>query len=310
MDSIFGVESPAYVGVRAALSIVTVGLLGALSLRLIVMRRYVGPDAAALRRAVDAKLPTLVDAFGIAAVAATFARLAAQHAAVFGSEVAPSATTLSALLFRAGWGRAWWIALASAVAITWIAPRLRESAAAWAAASAAIITFALTQPLAGHPAAAVRPFVAVLTQLVHIIGAGAWIGGLAMLTAVAIPAARTVADPTDGDARIAGLVRAFSPTALVAAALLGLTGVIAARSNLGGVAELWRSDYGRILLLKLALLSAVAATGAYNWRRVLPSLGSPSSSAALRRSSLVELATATAVLIVTAVLVATPMPGE
>jgi copper transport protein len=202
------------------------------------------------------------------------------------------------------------MALATAATITWIAPRLRERAAAWAAATVAIVAFAATQPLAGHPAAAERPLVAVLAQLVHIVGAGAWLGGLAMLTAVAIPAARSVADAADSEARIAGLVRAFSPTALAAAALLGLTGVLAAWTNLGGVAQLWQSGYGRTLLLKLALLSVVAGTGAYNWRRVLPALGSPSASAALRRSSLIELAAATAVLIVTAVLVATPMPGE
>ncbi|HRQ79382.1 MAG TPA: hypothetical protein PLY94_12380, partial [Gemmatimonadaceae bacterium] len=157
MDSVFGVESTVYVAIRAALSLATIGLLGALSLRLIVMPRYAGPDATLLRRAVDAKLPAVVDAFGIAAVVTTFARLAAQHAAVFGSDVGPTAPTLSALLFRADWGRAWWLALASAFVITWIAPRLRESATAWAAAAAAIITFALTQPLAGHPAAAERP---------------------------------------------------------------------------------------------------------------------------------------------------------
>jgi putative copper export protein len=146
----------------------------------------------------------------------------------------------------------------------------------------------------------------------HIIGAGGWIGSLAALTLIAIPTARLLSDgASDGvDARIAGLVRAFSPTALGFSALLGLSGLLLAWGNLGGLPELWTSIYGRTLLLKLSTLAVVVATGAYNWRRVLPALGQPAASTRLRRSSLVELLAAFVVLVITAALVATPMPGE
>ena len=172
------------------------------------------------------------------------------------------------------------------------------------------------------------PRLAVAMQLLHLVGAGGWVGSLALLTFVAIPAARDLerdvsrdqrrepgreASHTatgDPDARIAGLIRAFSPTALAFSALLGITGLFTAWGNLGGFAPLWQSEYGRTLLIKLGFLSITAATGAYNWRRVLPALGEPISSARLRRSSLVELTAALLVLIATAVLVATPMPGE
>lgn len=56
--------------------------------------------------------------------------------------------------------------------------------------------------------------------------------------------------------------------------------------------------------------SAAVVTDAYNWRRVLPALGQPIATSRLLRSSLVELGAALLVLTVTAVLVATPMPGE
>lgn len=312
-ESVFGVESPAYVAIRATLSICSVLLLGALALRFVVLRRYAGPDADAVRDAVEARLPRWIDTLGLLALLATLARLGAQHVAVFGSDIAPSGDSLSTLLFRARWGRTWWLGLISALMVTWIAPRLRGRAgAAWATLAAAVLLLTAAQPWAGHPAAAAQPALAIATQVLHVIGAGGWLGSLALLTLVAIPAAgRIDTGPAgDADARIAGLVRAFSPTALVCAALLGLTGLVTAWGNLGGIAALWQSDYGRTLLLKLALLALVAGTGAYNWRRVLPSLGQPSASAALRRSSLIELGAGLLVLVVTAALVATPMPGE
>jgi putative copper export protein len=317
VESVFGVESPAYVAIRATLSLCSIGLLGALALRFVVLPRYTGPDATTLRAAINQRLPRWIDTLGVVAVMATAARLAAQHAAVFGTNTDASGETLATLLFRAGWARTWWIALVSAIAVTWLAPRLRHrSTAAWVAVTSAIVVFAASQPWSGHPAAAARPLAAIATQLVHVIGAGGWVGSLALLTFVAIPAAQRLGDDgavdgdVDVDARIAGLVRAFSPTALTFAALLGLSGLITASSNLGGIAPLWQSAYGRTLSIKLSLLAIVAGTGAYNWRRVLPELGRPSATAALRRSSLVELGAALLVLVITAVLVATPMPDE
>ena len=321
MGSEFGVESPTFVAIRGVLSLCTIGLLGALSLRWVVLARYAGPNAGPLRAAVDARLPRWIDVFGVVAVSATLARLVAQHAAVFGTEESVSRDSLATLLFRSDWGRTWWMALVAAVVVTWVAPRLRRTRViGWLVAAVAILALAASQPLSGHPAAAETPNLAVATQVLHLIGAGGWVGSLALLTLLAIPAARalpvdaTSAAPGDApdnpDARVAGLVRAFSPTALAFAALLGVTGLVTAWDHLGGFAPLWQSTYGRTLLIKLGFLSVAVATGAYNWRRVLPVLGEPHASARLRRSSLIELTAAVLVIAVTAVLVASPMPGE
>lgn len=321
VDTVFGVESPAFVAVRAILSVSTVGLLGALALRWAVLARYAGPDAMRLCAAVNERLPRWIDAFGLVAVAATFARLVAQHAAVFGTDQSMTRDSIATLLFRSGWGRSWWLAVAAAVVVTWVAPRLRRSTTiAWFVAAVAILALAASQPLSGHPAAASVPWIALATQSLHLVAAGGWVGSLALLTFVAIPTAQHLdrdADHADEreaggdpDARVAALVRAFSPTALAFAALLGSSGLITAWDNLGGFAPLWQSAYGRTLMIKFGFLSVTVATGAYNWRRVLPSLGEASASARLRRSSLVELAAAVLVLVATGVLVATPMPGE
>ena len=61
-----------------------------------------------------------------------------------------------------------------------------------------------------------------------------------------------------------------------------------------------------MLLLKLAVLSVVAATGAYNWLRVKPTLGDARGATRVRRSASIELTVGLLVLLVTAILVATP----
>lgn len=309
----FGVESPAFVAIRGILSVCSIGLLGALALHWFVLARYAGPDAEQVRAAVNARLPRWIARIGFVAVAATLARLLAQHAAVFGTEEAFSVDSLATLLFRSNWGRSWWLAILSATVVSGVATQLRRvRTSAWVVASAAILLFALSQPLSGHPAAAEMPSLAVATQWLHLVGAGGWVGSLAMLTLLAIPTTRHTEgySSANPDARVAGLVRAFSPTALAFAAILGITGLFTAWDNLGGFAPLWESVYGRTLMIKLGLLSVAVATGAYNWRRVLPVLGEAQSTERLRRSSLIELAAALMVVAVTAVLVATPMPGE
>jgi putative copper export protein len=65
-----------------------------------------------------------------------------------------------------------------------------------------------------------------------------------------------------------------------------------------------------VLLLKLAVLSPVAATGAYNWLRVRPALGGDAGAARIRRSATAELAVGALVLLATAALVATPTAME
>ena len=175
-------------------------------------------------------------------------------------------------------------------------------------AAAAALAVALASALSGH-AAAVEGLgpLPVLADALHILSAGAWLGSLFVVLFAGIRAAGTAGE---GRARgVAGLVNAFSPVALASAAVLAATGVFAAAMQLERVAALWQSGYGRTLLVKLALLSVVFATGAYNWKRVQPALGQEAAVGRLRRSAGVELAVGVVVLLVTAVLVATAPPG-
>ena len=76
----------------------------------------------------------------------------------------------------------------------------------------------------------------------------------------------------DGDCGplAASMVNAFSPLALLSVAVLLVTGAFAAWEQLGSLAALFTSRYGRTLLVKLGAVAAVAASGALNWRVLRP----------------------------------------
>ncbi|MHB1068352.1 MAG: copper resistance D family protein [Gemmatimonadaceae bacterium] len=311
VDTMFGVESPAYVVIRAILSIALVGLLGVLSLHLMVLpraRRGALSGTTVPVDAVERALLPYTRALLWTILAATLARLAAQHAAFFGADEPWSWSTLRALLVDSPWGRGWWLALA-AIAVGFLgASRIRRARSlGWTALTVAAVVMAASMAMSGHAAVSTM---ATINHALHVIGAGGWIGTLAALMLIAIPAVLR-AGGGHRDGQIAAMIRAFSTSALGFAGILTVSGTIAAWRNVDTVAGLFNSPYGRVLLVKLALLWVAAGTGAYNWKRVLPSLGSnPSTTARLRVSAAVELAAALAVLVVTAVLVATPMPGD
>jgi putative copper export protein len=143
----------------------------------------------------------------------------------------------------------------------------------------------------------------------HVLGAGGWLGTLLALVLVGLPAALRAAEGARGTAA-AALVEAFSPVALACAGVLAASGLAAAWWHVGRVGALWTSAYGRILLLKLAMLVVIAGMGAYNWRRVRPTLGDERSVHRVRASSSVELLIGAVVLAITAVLVAIPTPMD
>jgi len=107
---------------------------------------------------------------------------------------------------------------------------------------------------------------------------------------------------------VADLVNAFSPLALVSAAVLAAFGVITAWQHLHTLAALWTTPYGVTLVIKLLMVGIVLALGAWNWRRQRPLLGSESGAVKLRRTATSELIAAGVVLAITAILVSLPSP--
>jgi putative copper export protein len=196
-------------------------------------------------------------------------------------------------------------AIAGALAIlAWIPFRGRPFLG-WRLTTVAAIALAATYPLTGHPRSVpVGALFGVLTQSLHVIGAGIWLGTLGVLTLVAWSG-----DEAGRGSRVQRVIAGFSPVALTGAGLLALSGTITGVQTVGSFGAILGSDYGRTLAIKLLLLGGVAAVGAYNWKVVQPKLATGSGEGLLRRSALAELGVGFLLLAVTALLVTLPAPG-
>lgn len=249
-------------------------------------------------------------ALGAAAlsVATLLVRLWLQAAALGGD--AWSGERLDLLLTRTGWGLAWVLQAIATLAFVlglFIARAPYGRGAGWMGAAAGAVLLSAVPALSGHAASVTRlAGVAILSDTVHVLGAGVWMGTLLAVLAVGIPAALTAPEGPGG--AVLAMVRRFSPMALAGSAAVAVTGVVNAVFQLAAPWQLWGSGYGRILLLKLVLLAGVGALGWYNWKRVLPALGDETGAQRLRRSARAELGLGAAVLLITAILVALPTP--
>ena len=150
-----------------------------------------------------------------------------------------------------------------------------------------------------------------LVNPVHRFAGALWIGTLFVMVRVGLQPVLRSAISEERRAKLAKvMVDAFSPLALGGFAVLGIMGVITAWTNLKKLDALWTTPYGAALIVKLVIVAGVVVLGAINWKKQKPKLGTLEGAQILRRSAELELWLATAVLIVTAVLVSLPGPGE
>jgi putative copper export protein/methionine-rich copper-binding protein CopC len=304
----FDAGSPAYVAIRWLQYTGLLIAIGTIAFQLLVLR-FQG------RAAPD---PSLVPLMRVRAASigywasilialSTVLRLYAQSFAMYGGAEALSGGLIGPMLMSTVWGWGWMLQAAAAViAIAGFHFARRARAGGWALAVIGVLVLAATPALSGHAAAATRlTALAIVADTLHVIGAGGWLGSLLVVLVAGIPIALRSPHVHRG-ANVASLVNAYSPTALLFAGVMVFTGVFAAWLHVGFTPALWESGYGRTLLLKVGVFSLVAVAGLYNWRRVRPGLGDQHGGDRIRRSATVELAVGAVVLVVTAVLVATP----
>jgi putative copper export protein len=198
------------------------------------------------------------------------------------------------LLFRTTWGGIWVrAAVGSLLAVVAFGIARKGRPVGWWLATPIVLALGAFPGLTGHAAAAESlRSLALFLDSVHVWSAGAWLGGLAVVL--------HLERRTDS---LSSLVPAFSPVAIGGVGALVLTGVVASWSHLYGFEALWATGYGRLLSIKLLLVSAVLVLGAKNFRVLTPLLGTPAGDRAMRRSATTELLIAQFVLLVTAVLV-------
>jgi copper transport protein len=124
----------------------------------------------------------------------------------------------------------------------------------------------------------------VAADILHVGAAAVWIGGLLAL-AIGLPRAARRLSAEQRVRFTAVLVPRLSAIALGSVAVIAVTGLIRALSELSAVSQLWSSGYGRALVVKTCLLALLVSLGWINRSRLVPRLRLE----ALRRNVAVEL---------------------
>jgi copper transport protein len=162
-----------------------------------------------------------------------------------------------------------------------------------------------TLPYAGHADTQSPKVVLIPADVLHVLAAGAWLGGLVLLLVCFWPRSRA---GVDAGAAIA--TARFSRMAVPAIAVLVAAGTAQAWFYLGSVGALFSTTYGWALMAKVALLAAIVALAVGNRRRTARLAGGDAADARnLRRSMRAEVGLAVLVLAATATVVRAAPPA-
>lgn len=208
----------------------------------------------------------------------------------------------SAFFFETSFGNVWIlrIGLSALLLLATLIPPRRPALYAAITLSAGLL---VSQAWIGHPAALPSQIRWLVTAgfSLHVLSAGAWIGGLAPLAF----ALNSVSGDSQQDRRAAcHLLERFSIVGLVAVSVILLGGVVNAAAHIANLSSLLSSSWGHALIIKLALVGVMLGLASLNRFVLMPrlSLGEAKALVSLRRSVAAEQATGLLVLAATAAL--------
>jgi copper resistance protein D len=167
--------------------------------------------------------------------------------------------------------------------------------------------------LAGHAvgASGIEGFLHPAADALHLVAAAAWVGTLLPL-ALLLGASGHDAAPVEV---VCTATLRFSVLGIASVATLFLTGAVNTWYLTGSMAALTETDYGRLLLTKIALFLGMIAVAAVNRLWLTPRLVQGANAAAkdalrqLRRNTFVEVAAGAVIIAIVAVLGVSP-PGQ
>jgi copper transport protein len=168
----------------------------------------------------------------------------------------------------------------------WMLEWLEPVIARWLVA-AGLVALSVTFAASGHAAGSAR-VVDLAVDAVHVLAAGIWVGGLAVLALVGRSVERRA-------------YQQFSAMAMVAVLALISSGVVNSLLRLDGISQLWQTRYGQVLTVKV-LVVALALGAAAVSRRTLQQDRTPG------RTVRVEAVITVVVVAITAVLTLTTPP--
>ncbi|MFJ1973836.1 copper resistance CopC/CopD family protein [Streptomyces sp. NPDC087903] len=106
-----------------------------------------------------------------------------------------------------------------------------------------------TTGMAGHSSEGSHPGWGAVADLVHLLGVSLWLGGLTFLLLGVLPRRR----PAELSAAVSG----YSTLAGLSVAAIAMAGAVLAWQVVGSFHALFSTNYGQLLLIKLAVLAAV-----------------------------------------------------
>lgn len=172
------------------------------------------------------------------------------------SELALYANSVGEL--NAVWGTRVGMTLSAQIAMLFITGIVWARGGAWSWLGLALSLAAVAAGAWSSHSAAAKDTLALIFEIAHLVTVAIWAGGLLALGLLV----REQATSWNGV-----LVR-FSRLALLSVVVLVGSGVYLSFRHVGSLSALWSTDYGRFLLVKLALLTAILAMAALNFRQV------------------------------------------
>jgi putative copper export protein len=218
---------------------------------------------------------------------------------------AESWDNIKLIALESRWGQSWKLQTAAALILLIACAITASRRAAWPLATLAVLVFTATIPLLGHAAG---DTFRVALHAAHILAGGSWLGTLGVVLLMRIP----VTSFDSVEPRVTGrrvrliILRRFSTLALPSAATAAAAGIVAAYIYVGAFSNLWTTAYGRVLLVKVALVGGISIAGYFNWQRLRRLHESGEASAAI---VVLEAVLAAAVVLVTGFLTEIAHPG-
>ncbi len=283
------------IAVRAAHFAATLLVVGAVCFEALVLAPALEPlprpdDAAAFSRTLRR-----IGFWSLIVAAGTIAAWLAIFASTIGGEASNSLDLAASVLRETQFGRVSLVRLVVAVALGILLVR-SETRGVQRLAAVVLVTIFAVGPSANSHAGAVPGTGGALTlagDMLHIVAAGIWLGGLLPLVLVLGRARRR---PQHWGTVAAQATRRFSVLAVGSVAAIVVTGTLNAALLVGSVELLLATLYGRIILFKVALLLLMLAFAALNKFRLTPLLPKPGPLTRLQRNSVAEIGLGLAVV--------------
>ncbi|MDE2869125.1 MAG: CopD family protein [Chloroflexota bacterium] len=295
--AVASIESSPAAAVSRWLLFVGVAVLIGGPLQALVQRRGSQPER---RRVVERRTALLLLGGGLLSLAGQIGLLGTQILVLGGDSLLAGFGEV----FGAGqWGVLWIVRTAALAVALVLADQAssseageRRGAVAFGGVAAAGVVMAATISLGSHAAALSDVGPALAADLIHLVAVGAWVGGLPVLLLTVLHARGT---RTAGSADLTEVAARFSAVATVAVGLIVVTGVYSAWLQVVEPERLWSTEYGLLLVVKVALVAPLLALGGVNLGWTRPRLAGAGMAGARAAKALRRLVAAEIVLAVT-----------